>query len=563
MINRSEICKTFGAFLCAAFAAQAMGQVLPADAAAQNEQRQRLQLNEARARAAEAPRFLTYEQAAPSGPLVFPREEPCFQISRFALKAIDEFQWLRKRVPIEGRCLGAQGLLAVRAAVAKELIAEGYVTTRVVIPEQNLSQGELTLEIVAGRVGKVRDEDGSIGWHRTVLPVAEGDVFNVRDLDQALENMRRLPGQGATRFELLPGAEADSVDIAFRHPEDARRVRATFTADNSGVDAVGRHQLGAVVSIDSPLGLYDQLIATIGSDSRLNKGPKGSASKSVAWNVPVGRVSFAIGASESESTQLLDVEGLKIPYATRTRRLEAGVSYVPYRTATSKGMLRFAMFRRQENGWFAGEALDVQRRDMVGYEIGAGHFEKLGPASLEFGVALRGSLPGQSRLPGSVLGQEQWSGRYRLATASVAATVPFEVDDQNFGYRGGLLLQHAPVPVPSSEYLQLGGRYSVRGFDGNRTLSAQGGWLWRNELATPAWQGSEAYVALDVGAVSGHGTQQHTQNAQRTLAGTAIGVRGGHKQWGYDLSVGLPLVRPASFGRQKPFLNFLLTASFL
>jgi hemolysin activation/secretion protein len=113
------------------------------------------------------------------------------------------------------------------------------------------------------------------------------------------------------------------------------------------------------------------------------------------------------------------------------------------------------------------------------------------------------------------------------------------------------------MPIPSTEYLQLGGRYTVRGFDGNSVLSAESGWVWRNEIATGAFTGSEAYIALDAGRVSGPSAEELTG---QTLAGTALGLRGTYKTFGYDVSLGLPLVKPSGLKARTTFLGLSLTA---
>lgn len=552
------------AAFCLAFALEADAQTAPPDASAHNEQRLRLQLDEARARVAERPDLLTRTQAGPASPTVFPVETPCFLISSIEWRGAASFPWLPGRVAIEGHCLGAQGLRVARTAIARALLDRGYMTTQVVVPEQDLSTGRLLIEIVAGRIGQIRDAEGRIGRPATVLPPTTGDLLNVRDLDQALENIRRLPGQRTTAFDLLPGAEAGQSDIVFRHPADAARVHGVLTADNAGVDASGRNQLGPVVSIDSPLHLHDQLIATFSGDPHFRRRTRGSTARSIAWNVPIGYASFSVGASEWAARQRIEDPEGTYPYASRTRRFEMGMAYVPYRSGHSKGTLRLSLFRRQENSWFDGKALDVQRRDTTGFDLAFSHLEKFDDALFEFGVGLRGSLPGESRFPGHVQDHPDWNGRYRVATARASSDLPFEAGGQRFGYRGSLLLQHAPTPLPSSEYLQLGGRDSVRGLDGNTTLFAPGGWLWRNELAIPIPVAAstsgfgEAYAALDTGAVSGGATPRHA----RRLAGVALGLRGSQGRMGYDFSVGTPVTKPEALKSRKPFLNFLLTTSF-
>ncbi|MFP3520612.1 ShlB/FhaC/HecB family hemolysin secretion/activation protein, partial [Pseudomonas sp. SIMBA_077] len=75
--------------------------------------------------------------------------------------------------------------------------------------------------------------------------------------------------------------------------------------DNAGIDATGRNQLGAILAIDSPLALYDQLLLTASSDSAFADHSLGSWSRSLAWNLPLGYTALSLGASEWGSRQQL------------------------------------------------------------------------------------------------------------------------------------------------------------------------------------------------------------------------------------------------------------------
>jgi hemolysin activation/secretion protein len=65
---------------------------------------------------------------------------------------------------------------------------------RVVVPEQSLLAGVLSLRYIPGHISAVQDKDMP-GWWRTSLPSGPGAIVQQRDLDQALENIRRLGGQ--------------------------------------------------------------------------------------------------------------------------------------------------------------------------------------------------------------------------------------------------------------------------------------------------------------------------------------------------------------------------------
>lgn len=79
--------------------------------------------------------------------------------------------------------------------VNNALTERGYVTSRALIPKQNLTGGTLQLKVLMGCIGAIRNTpDSDIGWARMVLLAGLEDLLNQRDLDQALESIRRLPG---------------------------------------------------------------------------------------------------------------------------------------------------------------------------------------------------------------------------------------------------------------------------------------------------------------------------------------------------------------------------------
>ncbi|HHL4082772.1 ShlB/FhaC/HecB family hemolysin secretion/activation protein [Burkholderia sola] len=556
--------------LCAAnlvaFAVAAAAQTPESGAQPLNAQRhQAQQLDEIRQQMLDRPDVLSAKPPRESDALPLPEETPCFDIHTIEWRGADAFLWLRDAVPFEHACIGEKGLGLLRERIGRRLVARGYVTSLVSIPSQDLSTGRLIIEVLPGRIGAISDERGRIGWVRIAFPRGAHALLNVRDLDQALENIRRLPGQAATAFDLVPGASLGDTDIVVRPPDDTRRFRFIATADNGGLDATGRNQLGAIVAIDSPLRLYDQLILTYNTDASLGNKAIGSQAKSAAWNVPIGYASFSLGISEWTSRQALlnDVPGLVVPpFGQRTRRYEAGIGYVPYRSGHGKTTLGFRLARREDRSWLGPIGIDVMRHDIVSYEVSAAHREKLARATIDASISMRASLAGLSPFPGHINGRDSWDGRYRVFTAAFGADAPFRIGARPFGYRGFVQFQYTPGVLPSTEYLQIGGRYTVRGFDGNQTLAGASGWLWRNELATPLFGMHEVYAALDAGQIVGEGADEGAGRGGRMLIGAALGVRGGYRMLGYDVALGMPLHKPGALRTAQPMFLMSLTSRF-
>ena len=78
--------------------------------------------------------------------------------------------------------------------IQNEIISRGYVTTRVVTEEQDLRGGKLVLTVIPGKVRNtiVADSGNVPRFTRlhalTALTFDSGDLLNIRDIEQSLEN---------------------------------------------------------------------------------------------------------------------------------------------------------------------------------------------------------------------------------------------------------------------------------------------------------------------------------------------------------------------------------------
>lgn len=270
-----------------------------------------------------------------------PAETPCFPVRELHLLH-NPFGWLEAQLqPVMGACIGKSAVRIIQEAANNALIERGYITSRVLMPEQNLASGVLNMEVVAGHVSAVRTaaQSDEIGWSRTVLPAYPGAIYNQRDIDQALESVRRLGGQADTAFDIQPGTSLGESVLLVKpaaNPLTSKRWHATIGADNYGIDSTGRYDLNGSFTFDSPLHLYDQLTLSGSTNADFTDHQKASRSGSVNWNVPLGYASFFVNASTSRYLQT--VAGYMEPqqYRGDSAEVNAGMSYVPYRSASAR-----------------------------------------------------------------------------------------------------------------------------------------------------------------------------------------------------------------------------------
>nr|WP_306806132.1 ShlB/FhaC/HecB family hemolysin secretion/activation protein [Caballeronia sp. BR00000012568055] len=486
-----------------------------------------------------------------------PAESPCFPISEVRL--VDSpFDWLdAKAQKAAGQCIGTQGLKLVLRELGNELIDRGYITSRVTLPEQSLASGVLTLNIAPGKVADIRTEGDGIGTLGAALPSHQGALLNQRDVDQALENIRRLSSQSGARFAIMPGSEAGDSDIVLT-PDTGKRWQGVVGYDNAGQKATGKNEVFAALVVDSPFHLYDQL--QLFGLTNADRGASGHGTDQVAagYSVPFGYGMLSLDASRASYEQTVRASVGPVQYTGDQKNFGAKLSAVVQRNAHSRTELRVRAFRSMAANAINAQPTDIQNRDVYGYELGASHRRYVGRAQINASLGWRETLPGLSRNPGYAVGPG-FSGREQIETANLSVLAPFRIGKQPFSYRFGWAAQNARTPVNAQDYFTIGTRYSVRGFDQQSTLSAESGWAVSNELDwyAPTRIGTQSvYVGADVGRVRG---PTAPFLAGDTLVGAVVGVRGtlapANRFVGgvdFDVSLGWPLYKPKAYPNKSP-----------
>ncbi|WP_422824161.1 ShlB/FhaC/HecB family hemolysin secretion/activation protein [Xenorhabdus thailandensis] len=210
---------------------------------------------------ARAPTVRLSAETVSTSALKFPTESPCFVIHHVTLsgqKALPHWVPLQRLADqANGHCLGAQGISILMSNMQNRLISHGWVTTRILAPEQDLSQGELKLHIVAGKIRRVRytDESDTYATLYTAMPTHDGHLLDLRDIEQGLENLQRIPNVQAS-MELVPGEQPGESDLVIKR-QQSRFWHVGAWVDNSGTKTTGRTQGGLMFALDNPTSLSD------------------------------------------------------------------------------------------------------------------------------------------------------------------------------------------------------------------------------------------------------------------------------------------------------------------
>jgi hemolysin activation/secretion protein len=215
---------------------------------------------------------------------------------------------------------------------------------------------------------------------------------------------------------------------------------------------------------------------------------------------------------------------------------------------------------RSSQNYIDDAEVQVQRRRMAGWEINAAEKLFLKDATLDLNLAYRWGTGALGSLPAPEEPFGEGTSRPRLTTADLQFNQPFALGDQKLRYNLVWRGQWNQTPLVPQDRFAIGGRFTVRGFDGESILSAERGWLVRNDLGVNLGaSGAEAYLGVDVGRVGGRSAELLIG---KELSGAALGVRGNAKGVAYDLFVARPLTKPEYFRTATTTAGFSLNWSF-
>ena len=567
--------KTWALALPAAMAALAHAQTPPLPAAPNpfvEEQRQQERERALRQQQERAVDSRLQPELRPENRRLPKDEAPCFRIERLVLagERAEGFQWALAAAAGEegsddprGRCIGTEGVDIVMARVQQALVARGYVTTRVLAAPQDLGLGTLTLTLIPGRVAGIRFAAGNEACTSLAgaISARAGDLLELRDVEQGLENLKRAPTALADIL-IEPSKAADAQpgdsDLVVKYAQGFP-LRTTLSLDDSGTKATGKTQAGATVAWDNPLGLNDLFYVGVNHDAFNHQG-QGTSGRTVHYSLPWGFWLASATASQNDYHQTVQGAHQVYVYSGESSNAELKLSRLIYRDQHRKTTLGLRTFRRSGHNFIEDHEVPVQRRATAGWELGLAHREFIGEATLDAGIAWRRGTGAFGALHAPEEKFDEGTSRFKMATAELGLNAPFQLGAQKLRYTGLWRAQWNRSPLTQQDHFSIGGRYTVRGFDGESSLMGERGWLSRNDIGWALGEtGAELYAGIDHGQVGGRSTEGLTG---RRLTGGVIGLRGAWKGLNCDFFVGAPIRRPEGFRTARASAGFNLNYSF-
>lgn len=448
--------------LSALLAASAFADNLPADVQQNQLQRQQQRTEEQQHRMQHTPDVRLDDGVVPASGTVGmadDAETPCFAVRgiRLAGNSADRFRFaLRKALKQSGfktgDCLGAQGINRIMTLAQNALIGRGYTTTRILAAPQDLNGGVLELTVLPGRIRSIRIDTerneetraSRIAAFQNEFPTRNGNILNLRHLEQGLENLKRIP-TAETDIRIEPAEAPDESDVVVMWKQRQIPFRISIGADDSGSKATGKYQGSMTLSADNPFRLSDLFYASYNhdlghKDSHTDNTGKhtgsGTNGYSLHYSVPFGNWLLSWNRNYYRYHQAVAGLTENYDYNGKSTSYDVGFTRLMYRDARRKTYFGAKLWRRDNKSFINDAEIDVQRRRSGGWAVSLNHREYLGRATLDATVGYkRGTgLSGSLEAPEQAFGEG--TSRMRIITADLSLNLPFQLGRRQFFYDG-------------------------------------------------------------------------------------------------------------------------------
>lgn len=476
-----------------------------------------------------------------------------------------EFTFLHKIArKNEQRTVTVADITNIRNSLQRKLLDRGFVTSQVYIPEQNVNSGTLQFMVLPGRVEDIRYSTSSAhGPWRTAFPVRPGDILNIRDVEQGLEQMKRVSSQSVT-MKLLPGTSVGTSIIELSIKQE-KPVHGSISIDNSGLESTGVYQGSFTASLDQAFRANDTFTMSLSGDLSGSSSIKGTRAASLNYVIPHGKDTFSVSFSKSRYHQTIQSNPYDFTYGGKSTTMKAKWNHVWSRTQREKRAFDISISTRHNHRFINDMELPVQALRTTSMELGISNRAYIGNATLYSRLGFQwgiGALGAQSEHKASVAMGGPTS-RYHMWLIDVDYRKPFIMGHRPASFTSSFHGQwvQGGKRVYSVDTINIGNRYSIYGFDGEYTLMGDSGWYIRNEVSSVIPRlNTEVYWGLDVGAVYGKSTEALVG---KTIAGTALGVRGNYASGLlFDAFVSTPLYKPQGYHTKKFYSGFTIGYRF-
>lgn len=444
--------------------------------------------------------------------------------------------------PWQNKCMSLGDMNSILNKINKAYIDKGFVTTRAYLPQQDLKQGTLHIVVIGGKVQGFQFHGISQSNHETMaFPWVKGGILNLRDLEQGIDQMNRLPDWSAS-MKIAPGDEPGTsiVNINANNPGI---LHGQVSTDNNGQSYSGRTIGRTILTAEDLFGLLDMWSVEYDHSLNNRQSDRHNSFFTAEGSIPLGPWTFFGGWYRYDDFYHVDYawQG-RGRFDSTNKDFHIGASRVVARNSIGVTTLQATYELKSFDSYIEHSRIGTQSARLSSLNLNASESMRI------WGGAWYASLGMKIGL-GGAMGTETWTsnqGTYNPHTQYVKPSLDidgYQPIAQDFMWHTSIHGEYASKNQYGNEQMQIGGPYTVRGFlkqtmMGNAGIYMRNDLSWSlptNEMHCDAYQifcnslvkGTELYGIFDVGMTRGVFTYADMPKTEKggNLVGAGLGIR--------------------------------------
>ncbi|PHM39920.1 HecB [Xenorhabdus mauleonii] len=445
------------------------------------------------------------------------------------------------------KCMTLKDVKSLIDTISAHYMEKGYITSAAFLKQQNLAKiakGNLIISVIEGKIDNINVDGENPVMLDMVFPNMKGKILNLRDIEQGLDQLNRLPSY-QVKIDIQPSDKPGYSDIILKKGSSKIPASVDLSLDNSGQKRTGETQASVFLRLDNTLQLADSLTFYLNKDTDFSNRYKSWYIAS-GLSIPYGYWLFNYRYTKNESNQYIPLAAPnygELPYMGKGRSHSILANRVLYRDGKQKLSLNTGFTSRKTKnvaGTFTLDSSSNLSTLNLGFEYSTillGGYFRFNP-SMTKGLSIFGATE-DNNLKNSA------KSKFHKFSASSSYYKPLTKDIYYFTSAYG---QYSQKNLYSSERLSIGGLYSVRGFK-DQKITGNSGFYWRNELnwklmTTPKLGELSLNGSIDTGWLKDEYATRFADGG--SLTGASLGLNLNTSISNHSIAVGKPLNYPGS-----------------
>jgi hemolysin activation/secretion protein len=425
-------------------------------------------------------------------------------------------------------------------------IDKGYITSQVYLSSQNIAKGDLILQSVEGKIDNISPQELYIA---NAFIGQKDEHLNIRDIENAIENINRLPSNHAT-MKLNPSEKVGYTDILVENTP-TRRFGGSLGIDNFGSKKTGRAQINSKINLDNIVGINDQANIFFNFSNKYFKD-ENSKGNGYDYSFPIGKTTLSFSQRNNRFEQKVETGSSIFLSQGATKTYTFDLQYKLYHDQKNRMNIGAALSNYKTRNYFAHVYLESSSYRLSKLTLSADYLYQIPGFYTFINFAYVRGVDLFQNYHFTDLDDE-----YSIYNISLSAMKDF----YPFRYSLSAYMQLTNDSLFGSDKISIGGPYSIRGF-GKEGLSGNEGYYIRNELSYNTYYeisggvSNSYFIALDGGEIN-----SDEDSFGGRLIGCSFGTKLQSKNFEASLHYDIPLYKK-DISESEKFLGISFRAKF-